>query len=86
MVNLGSSYADGTGVKLNHKKAVKYFRMAADRNHALAQIKPPVTDTNHIVHLCRGVSLRMAQAAGVSAHDDLQDRIIEETRSCLQTA
>lgn len=53
----------------NPKVQIKPRQMEDETKYALAQIKPPVTDTNHIVHLCRGVSLRMAQAAGVSAHE-----------------
>ncbi|EGB12549.1 hypothetical protein AURANDRAFT_35793 [Aureococcus anophagefferens] len=37
MVVLGVSYQNGSGVKLDKKKAERLFRMAADRGHAVAQ-------------------------------------------------
>ena len=37
MVNLGLLYENGEGVKLDKKKAMKLFRMAADRGEATAQ-------------------------------------------------
>jgi hypothetical protein len=37
MVNLGSLYEKGSGVKLDKKKAERLYRMAADRGDAVAQ-------------------------------------------------
>ena len=74
--NLGNAYANGTGVKMDKKKALEYYFLSAEQGHANAQCA-----IGDCYYLGEGVepdfrkSLRWYERAAAQGHQDAQHNL-----------